>query len=117
MNKPPNILWVSFEDCYPYFGCYGDPVAKTPNLDKLASEGCLWTNAFSTAPVCGPARSAVITGMYPVSIGTHHHRTGSGAKYKSLAYSYEAIIPHYVKCFSEYLRGAGYYCSNRGGSF
>ena len=112
MSKKPNILWVSFEDCYPHFGSYGDEVARTPHLDRLAAEGGLWTRAFSTAPVCGPARSGVITGMYPVSIGTHHHRTGSGAQYNSLAYSYEAVIPHYVKCFSEYLRAAGYYCTN-----
>ncbi|MEE3257910.1 MAG: sulfatase-like hydrolase/transferase [Candidatus Latescibacterota bacterium] len=112
MAKRPNILWVSFEDCYPYFGCYGDQVARTSYLDRLAAEGGVWTRAFSTAPVCSPARSGVITGMYPVSIGTHHHRTGSGKSYDSLAYSYEAVIPHYVKCFSEYLRGAGYYCSN-----
>ena len=112
MVKRPNILWVSFEDCYPHFGCYGDKVARTPSLDQLAAEGALWTRAFSTAPVCSPARSGVITGMYPVSIGTHHHRTGSGESYGSLAYSYEAVIPHYVKCFSEYLRADGYYCSN-----
>jgi N-sulfoglucosamine sulfohydrolase len=112
MVKRPNILWVSFEDCYPHFGCYGDKVARTPSLDQLAAEGALWTRAFSTAPVCSPARSGVITGMYPVSIGTHHHRTGSGERIGSLAYSYEAVIPHYVKCFSEYLRADGYYCSN-----
>ncbi len=112
MTQPTNILWISFEDCYPYFGCYGDPVARTPNLDTLAAAGGLWTNAFSTSPVCSPARSGVITGMYPTSIGTHHHRTGSGTQYNNLAYSYEAVIPHYVKCFSEYLRAAGYYCTN-----
>ena len=112
MQTPLNILWVSFEDCYPRFGCYGDPVANTPNLDRLAAEGGLWTNAFSTAPVCSPARSGVITGMYPVSIGTHHHRTGSGSESKIFDLSYEAVIPHYVKCFPEYLRAAGYYCTN-----
>lgn len=112
MENSPNILWISFEDCYPYFGCYGDAVARTPNLDRLAAEGCLWTNAFSTAPVCSPARSAVITGMYPVSIGTHHHRTRSGDNYEAPPYSYEAVVPHYVKCFSEHLRAAGYYCTN-----
>ncbi|MEM7129934.1 MAG: sulfatase-like hydrolase/transferase [Chloroflexota bacterium] len=112
MNQSPNILWVSFEDCYPYFGCYGDPIANTPNLDKLAAEGTLWSHAFSTAPVCGPARSAVITGMYPISIGTHHHRTGTGQSYANFPHNYEAVIPHYVKCIPEYLRAAGYHCTN-----
>ena len=109
----PNFLWVSFEDTNPTFGCYGDPVAHTPNLDRLASEGCIWTNAFSTAGVCAPARSAVITGMYPISIGTHHMRTThTNPHTPELPTPYSAVVPHYVKCFTEYLRAAGYYCTN-----
>ncbi len=111
--KRPNILWVSFEDTNPFYGCYGDPVARTPNLDRLASEGCLWTNAFSTAGVCAPARSAVITGMYPTSIGTHHMRTThQNRATPEMPTPYSAVVPHYVKCFTEYLRAAGYYCTN-----
>jgi arylsulfatase A-like enzyme len=109
----PNILWISFEDTNPFYGCYGDPVARTPNLDRLAAEGCRWPNAFSTAGVCAPARSAVITGMYPISIGTHHMRTAhTDAATPELPTPYDAVVPHYVKCFSEYLRAAGYYCTN-----
>ncbi len=109
----PNILWISFEDTNPFYGCYGDPTARTPNLDTLASEGCLFTNCYSTAGVCAPARSAIITGMYPVSIGTHHMRTTHvQTEAPSLPTPYSAVIPHYVKCFSEYLRAAGYYCTN-----
>jgi len=109
-----NILWISFEDTYPYYGCYGDPVARTPRLDRLAAEGCVYSNAFSTAPVCSPARSAAITGMYPVAIGTHHHRTNSGDQYPQLGFSYEAVPPHFVKCVPEFFRAAGYYCTNCG---
>ncbi|MFO7898631.1 MAG: sulfatase [Planctomycetota bacterium] len=109
----PNILWVSFEDTNPYYGCYGDPVARTPNLDQLAADGCRWPNAFSTAGVCAPARSAVITGMYPTSIGTHHMRTThTNPATPELPTPYSAVVPHYVKCFPEYLRAAGYYCTN-----
>jgi len=109
----PNILWISFEDTNPTYGCYGDPVARTPNLDRLASEGCRWTNAFSTAGVCAPARSAVITGMYPISIGTHHMRTThTNPATPEMPTPYSAVVPHYVKCFTEYLRAAGYYCTN-----
>lgn len=112
-SKRPNILWVSFEDTYPYYGCYGDKVARTPNLDRLAAEGCLWTNAFAVAGVCAPARSAVITGMYPTSVGTHHMRTTHTNKYTpQMPTPYSAVVPHYVKCFPEYLRAAGYYCTN-----
>ena len=113
VSKRPNILWVSFEDCNPFYGCYGDPVARTPNLDRLAAEGCRWTNAFSTAGVCSPARSAIITGMYPISIGTHHMRTDHTNEFcPELPTPYEAVVPHCVKCFTEYLRGEGYYCTN-----
>ncbi|RLI06192.1 sulfatase, partial [Candidatus Bathyarchaeota archaeon] len=75
MKERPNILWISFEDTNPFYSRYGDPIARTPNLDRLASEGYIWTNAFSTAGVCAPARSAIITGVYPISAGTHHMRT------------------------------------------
>ena len=112
-EKRPNILWVSFEDTNPFYGCYGDAVARTPNLDRLAADGCRWPNAFSTAGVCAPARSAVITGMYPTSIGTHHMRTAHTNKHTpEMPTPYSAVVPHYVKCFSEYLRAAGYYCTN-----
>ena len=110
-----NVLWVSFEDCSPWFGCYGHPGINTPNLDRLAGEGALWTNAYTTAPVCAPTRSSVITGMHPVTLGTHHMRTTSLGPYSQMGVpSYEAVIPHYVKCFPEYLRAAGYWCTNDG---
>ena len=108
-----NFLWISFEDTNPLYGCYGDSIARTPNIDSLAREGCLWTNAFSTAGVCAPARSSIITGMYPISIGTHHMRTGHTNTFTpEMPTPYSAVIPHYVRCFTEYLRTAGYYCSN-----
>lgn len=114
MSTRPNVLWVSFEDCSPRFGCYSDPVARTPNLDRLAAEGGLWTKAFTTAPVCAPSRSAVITGMHPVTLGTHHMRTNSGPHHGGKGIPrYEAVVPHYVRCFPEYLRAAGYFCTNR----
>lgn len=113
MTTRPNILWISFEDTNPYYGCYGDPVARTPNLDRLAEQGCRWTNCFSTTGVCAPSRSAVITGMYPISLGAHHMRTAhTNAATPELPTPYSAVVPHYVKCFSEYLRAAGYYCTN-----
>ncbi|MEM9160305.1 MAG: sulfatase-like hydrolase/transferase, partial [Verrucomicrobiota bacterium] len=112
-KQRPNILWVSFEDTYPYYGCYGDKVARTPNLDKLAARGRRYTRCFSTAGVCAPARSAIITGMYAHAIGTHHMRTTHECPdTPELPTPYSAVIPHYVKCFSEYLRAEGYYCTN-----
>ncbi len=102
--EPPNILWISCEDTSPDLGCYGDSYADTPNLDRLASQGCRYTNAFVPYPVSAPTRSAIITGMYPSTIGTMHMRTSMKG--------YEAVPPPYVKCFTEYLRAAGYFCTN-----
>ncbi len=104
-DERPNILWISCEDISPDLGCYGDDYANTPNLDNLAGQGCLYTNAFAVYPVCAPNRSSVITGMYPGTIGTMHMRTSLKG--------YEAVPPPYVKCFTEYLRAAGYYCTNQ----
>jgi uncharacterized sulfatase len=95
----PNILWITCEDISPNLGCYGDPDAKTPHLDKLASEGVRYTHAFSVAGVCAPSRSCLITGMYPSSLGSQHMRC-------------VARLPASIRCFTEYLRDAGYYCSN-----
>lgn len=98
-GERPNILWLVSEDNDPFLGCYGDAYATTPNLDKLASEGLLYLNAVATAPVCAPARCTVITGMYPPSLGTQHMRSRNP-------------IPASVRFFTNYLRDAGYYCSN-----
>lgn len=66
----PNILWITSEDNSPdYLGCYGDPFAKTPTIDKLARDGVLYENAYANAAVCGPARTTLILGMYPPSVG------------------------------------------------
>ena len=115
MNRTdrPNILWISLEDTTPRFGCYGDPIARTPNIDRLAEGGCRFPNAFSTAGVCAPSRSAIITGMYQTSIGTHYMRTAHTNKNApNMATPYSAVPPPYVKTFTEYLRAAGYYCTN-----
>ncbi|HNY78673.1 MAG: sulfatase-like hydrolase/transferase [Sedimentisphaerales bacterium] len=95
----PNFLWISTEDISPDLGCYGDAYAVTPNLDRLASEGVRYNHVFSHSGVCAPTRSGIITGMYPTTIGTHHMRCAG-------------VPPQQVKCFPEYLRAAGYYCTN-----
>jgi uncharacterized sulfatase len=99
-HKSPNFLWISVEDISPDLGCYGDSYAVTPNLDKLAAQGVRYTNAFTPAGVCAPVRSSVITGMYQSSIGTCPMRC-------------RGVPPPAVRCFTEYLRATGYYCTNR----
>ncbi len=98
-KRPLNILWLSCEDTSPTYGCYGDTYARTPNIDQLAAEGQRYNQAYSVYPVCAPSRSSIITGMYPATIGSHHMRS-------------RAVPPPEAKCFTEYLRAAGYYCTN-----
>lgn len=95
----PNILWITSEDNGPHIGCYGDSYADTPHIDSIAKQGMLYRNAWSTAPVCAPARTTIITGMYPPSLGAQHMRSA-------------VRIPKQFKLYPEYLREAGYYCTN-----
>lgn len=111
-QKRPNILWISTEDLSPHLGCYGDPVAKTPNIDRLASQGVRYTNVFTTAAISAPCRAGIITGMYQTSIGCMHMRTTSYRRATENPLQFTAVPPHYVKAFTEYLRAAGYYCTN-----
>lgn len=105
-KKPPNILWITVEDISPNLGCYGDTLAHTPTLDALASKGFLYNNAIANAPVCAPARNAIITGMYPSSLGTLHMRSYSQEMKSS------GRVPEGIKLYPEVLRQAGYYCTN-----
>jgi N-sulfoglucosamine sulfohydrolase len=95
----PNILWITHEDLSPIYGCYGDEYARTPNIDLFAESGYRFVNAFSNAPICAPARSTLITGMYATSLGTQHLRS-------------EIPVPAGMKILPEVLREAGYYTTN-----
>lgn len=95
----PNILWLTTEDNSPMLGCYGDEFATSPHLDKLASEGFMYTHAYANAPVCAPARNTILTGVYACSGGNQHMRS----YYKS---------SETVKFYPEFLRETGYYCTN-----
>ncbi len=110
--KQPNILWISTEDLSPHMGCYGDKVAKTPNIDRLASQGKRYTNVFTTAAISAPVRAGIITGMYQTSIGCMHMRTTSYRRGVENPVEFTAVPPHYVKAFTESMRAAGYYCTN-----
>ena len=95
----PNILWLTSEDNGPHLGCYGDDYADTPNLDALAAKGMIYTRAISNAPVCAPARTTIISGMYPTSTGAEHMRSMTQ-------------LPKRFKMYPVYLRELGYYCTN-----
>ncbi len=118
--KQPNVVWLVAEDMSPWIGCYGDKAVPTPNCDRLAEQGIRYVNAFATSPVCAPARSSLITGMYATRIGTMQMRNNSPSPtaiknnpdaYKEIP-GYEGLPPAFVRCFPEELRRQGYYCTN-----
>ncbi len=96
----PNIVWFISDDLSPYLGAYGDPVARTPTIDRLAAQGIRFDTAYSDAPVCAPSRFALITGLYSATAGPAHHMRAT------------AKIPSFVRAWPELLRRAGYYTVN-----
>ena len=95
----PNILWITSEDNGVELGCYGDSYAQTPNIDRLASRGMKYTNCWSNAPVCAPARTTIISGLFPPCLGAQHMR------------SY-VKPPEQAALYPEMLKSLGYYCTN-----
>ena len=116
-NPLPNIIWLVAEDQSPeFFPMYGNPTTALPYLSSLANDGVVFDNAYSPVPVCAPARSALISGLYPSSLGTHNMRTYNAYKKDnepSISIpSYSPPVPQGVKMFPEYLRAKGYYTTN-----
>jgi arylsulfatase A-like enzyme len=101
-EERPNILWFVIDDMSANFSCYGEKAIETPNVDKLAEDGLLFTKAFATSPVCSTFRSALITGMYQNSIGAHHHRSGRSK-------TNEIELPHGIKPIPKLFQEAGYF--------
>jgi len=95
----PNILWITCEDTGPELGCFGDKYAKTPHLDELAQRSLRYLKAWSNAPVCAPARTTIISGVYPTCLGAEHMRS-------------EVRLPEFMKLYPQFLRERGYYCTN-----
>ncbi|GAB5561788.1 MAG: sulfatase [Synoicihabitans sp.] len=95
----PNILWITSEDHGPEMGCYGDEFATTPHVDALAAKGLRYNFVWSTAPVCAPARTTIISGLYPPSTGGHNMRS-------------KVPAPSGKTAYPTFLREAGYYCTN-----
>lgn len=98
-EQRPNILWVMAEDMGHDLSCYGMPSVKTPVLDKMASEGILYMNAFCTNPISSPSRSGMMTGVHQTMVDAHNHRSNR-----------DKPLPTDIKPFTYYLRKAGYTC-------
>jgi len=103
-QERPNIVWVVVDDMSCDFGYQGQELVKTPHVDRLAKEGVVFSNAYVTAPVCSTSRSAMITGMYQTTIGSHNHPMGRG--------TVKHYLPDPVRPIPELFKEAGYYTSN-----
>ena len=100
-QERPNILRITSEDnSVNWIGAYGGTNAKTPNIDKLATEGFRYLHCFDNAAVCAPTRNMWITGMYPVSLGTHPMRS----RYQ---------LPDLVVYYNQALKKIGYHTGNQ----
>lgn len=99
-NRMPNILFLVSEDNNPFIGAYGDALAHTPTIDRLAREGVLFRNVYSNAPVCAPSRFGILTGVYPESCAPANHMRAT------------ARWPKPLTTYPEQLRQAGYFCAN-----
>jgi arylsulfatase A-like enzyme len=100
-TKRSNILWIVADDLGTDLGCYGENNVRTPQLDQFESEGTRYSNFFTVTAVCSPSRSALITGMYPVSINAHQHRT-----------QFKKPLPVPVNPVTHLFRDAGYFTFN-----
>jgi arylsulfatase A-like enzyme len=104
---PPNVLWIYLEDTAPLMGAYGTTIIETPNIDRLAEAGVVFTNAFMPAPVCSPCRSSIITGSMSTTLGMHNHHSSRTEE--------SAIhLPDGYRTIPELFQEAGYHTFNNG---
>ena len=119
-NIKPNIVWLVAEDQSQYFfPFYGDNSVTLSNISQLLENGIVYDGMNSPYPVCAPARSAIITGMYPNSIGTgnmrayHYNRTVRTDNESILGFPYySSKLAEQIKPFTQILRENGYYTTN-----
>ncbi|MCX7887003.1 MAG: sulfatase-like hydrolase/transferase [Verrucomicrobiae bacterium] len=71
LAEKPNVLLICVDDLKPLLGCYGVPIIKSPNIDRLAARGMLFERAFCNQAVCAPSRNALMTGLRPQTVGIY----------------------------------------------
>lgn len=105
-TERPNFLFVAIDDLNDWVGCLGGhPQVKTPNLDSLVERGVLFTEAHCPAPVCGPSRTAIMSGLTPVTTGVYSNNA-----------NYPKRLPD-AECLPQYLKRHGYYTMGAGKLF
>jgi iduronate 2-sulfatase len=98
----PNVLFIAIDDLRDWVGFLGDKQAKTPNLDKLAARGQVFTRSYCAAPVCNPSRTALLTGLRPGTTGVYENRT-----------DWRVVLPD-VHTLPQHFKQNGYYVAGAG---
>jgi arylsulfatase A-like enzyme len=104
-DQRPNILFLISDDLNNLLGCYGDPLAKTPNLDRLAARSVRFDRAYCSFPLCGPSRNSILTGLYPNSTGI----LTNGQVFRQTIPSHRSLLQAF--------RNAGYFAARIGKLF
>ncbi|MFH4967544.1 sulfatase-like hydrolase/transferase [Gaetbulibacter sp. M240] len=113
-NGKPNVVFIiSDQHKLDASGAYGSKIAITPNIDALAKTGVTFTNCYTPAPVCAPARAALVTGMYPYANGAVYHKapiTMPNGKVKNIGSGYlrETGYHEGIKTLGDIFKGQGY---------
>ena len=106
--KKPNIIFILIDDLgWTDVGCYGSTFYETPNIDRLASEGMRFTDAYAACPVCSPTRASILTGKYPATLGLTNF-IGGNAKGKLIDAPYVKELPLTEKNIAQALKEGGY---------
>lgn len=96
-NKP-NVLFIAVDDLNDWIGCMkGHPNTLTPNIDKLATRGTLFTNAHCQAPICGPSRASLMTGLLPSTTGIYGQIEDDDIRKSNSATLKCTFLPEYFK--------------------
>ena len=104
----PNIVFILIDDLGGRdLGCYGSTFYETPNLDRLAAQGALFTEGYAAAPVCSPTRASLMSGKYPANVGVTQYIGGHGVG-RLLDVPYNGFLPSHEYSVARALRDGGY---------
>jgi len=113
-TRPPNIVLIMADDLgWKDLNCYGNPKLDTPNIDRLATQGMLFTDAYSASPVCTPTRAALMTGQSPARLNITNHASGHSPNFQLPGT--DLVTPTWLRhlplervTLAEQLKAAGY---------
>jgi len=104
----PNVLFIAIDDLSDWVGCLGGhPNAKTPNIDRLAAAGTLFTNAHCQGPICGPSRASLLSGLYPHTTGVYQQPVSGQPLPEDTEHFRGHLLPEYFAAHGYTTYGCG----------